>query len=66
MMDAGDTDTDIYSLVGTPMLFSPTAHGFGLSVVLERGDPMSISLQIRGVREAIWSDPIAPSISAAS
>jgi hypothetical protein len=65
--DSGDTDSaDIgsYRLVGAPMLFAPTSQGFGLSVVLEKGDPLSVTLQVRAEGENEWGEQLSPAVPA--
>lgn len=59
--DAGDTDTESYHLIGSPMLFAPTAESFGLTAALTQGDPQGLKLQIRAEGESKWRERIAPS-----
>jgi hypothetical protein len=48
-LDGGGShlDTSGYELLGAPLIFSPTAHGFELNVVLRKGDPNGLQLRVR-------------------
>jgi hypothetical protein len=41
-------------LLGAPLIFTPTATGFGLSVVLRRGDPAALRARVREDADAAW------------
>jgi len=43
-----------HELHGAPLVFAPTSHGFGLSVVLDAGAPDTLSLQVRPAGAAGW------------
>lgn len=47
-------------LVGAPLVFAPTAHGFGLSVVLDQGSPASLGVRVRAAGTATWGGAAAP------
>jgi len=47
-------------LVGPPLLFAPTASGFGLSVVTEVGDPTQLRAHVRPLGETRWGAPQVP------
>jgi hypothetical protein len=52
-----------FELVGAPLLFAPTASGFGVSVVLRSGDPTMLSLELRADDESPWTlapPPLSP------
>jgi hypothetical protein len=39
--------TAALSLLGAPLIIGPTAHGFGLNVVLRSGDPAALRAEVR-------------------
>jgi hypothetical protein len=43
-------------LLGAPLTFAPTAGGFGLSVVLRSGDPLSLSARVRDEGRPAWRE----------
>ncbi len=43
-----------FELYGAPLLFSPTAQGFGLSAVLRAGDPARLEASVREEGEETW------------
>jgi calcineurin-like phosphoesterase family protein len=47
-------DTSGFELLGAPLIFAPTAHGFGLNVVLRRGDPRQLQARVREESDAFW------------
>lgn len=51
-------------LRGAPLVFTPTAQGFGLSVVLETGDPSRLQARVRAAGSDVWEPLIAPRIPA--
>ncbi|MBN2714834.1 MAG: hypothetical protein JXX14_03200, partial [Deltaproteobacteria bacterium] len=63
-----DTDSVVYDsfhrMIGAPMLFAPTATGFGVTVALETGDPRTLSLQIRREGAVQWGTKRAPVVPA--
>jgi len=54
-----DVDVSAYELLGAPLIFSPTATSFGLSVVLRDGAPAALRARVRGDSRAAWS-PLQP------
>ncbi|HVV48322.1 MAG TPA: metallophosphoesterase, partial [Polyangia bacterium] len=55
---AGDAAADAGApseLLGAPLLFAPTAHGFGISVALRAGDPTRLAARVRDPAEAAWT-----------
>jgi hypothetical protein len=61
---AGDGGLDGgLELVGAPLVFAPTASGFGVSVVLRAGDPTTLALEVRPDDESPWTlapPPLSP------
>lgn len=53
------------TLYGAPLLFAPTAHGFGLSVVTATGDPAKLGAHVRKRGETEWSSVEQPVVRAA-
>jgi len=53
-----------HELLGAPLLFSPTTHGFGLSAVLGAGDPATLHLRVRAAGASAWTEPGPPTIRA--
>ncbi|HOU90339.1 MAG TPA: metallophosphoesterase [Polyangiaceae bacterium] len=47
-------------LRGAPLVFTPTARGFGVSAALEVGDPTQLQAQIRAEGASDWERPVAP------
>jgi hypothetical protein len=45
---------DAFELLGAPLIFSPTPRGFGVSVVLRRGDPSRLQARVRDESQAAW------------
>ena len=46
------SDEGTHNLLGAPLLFSPTSHGFGVSAILRAGDLETLlSNQFRPIRE---------------
>jgi Calcineurin-like phosphoesterase len=52
------------ALLGAPLLFSPTANGFGISAALAAGDPETLRLRVRAVGAGAWIDPGPPTVRA--
>jgi hypothetical protein len=50
----------VFSLLGAPLAFAPTASGFGLSVVLDAGDPTKLNLYVRPASGVTWQPPTGP------
>jgi hypothetical protein len=44
------------TLLGAPLLFAPTAEGFGVSVVLSAGDPASLGVRVRPDGAPEWGE----------
>lgn len=55
-------DAPAHALLGAPLLFSPTSHGFGVSAVLGAGDPESLRLAVRVGGSTDWGELAAPSV----
>lgn len=51
---AADLPAGSVKLLGAPLLFRPTASGFGVNAVLEVGEPARLSLQVRPVGADSW------------
>jgi 3',5'-cyclic AMP phosphodiesterase CpdA len=51
-------------LLGAPLVFAPTSHGFGVSVVLEQGSPASLGVRVRAAGARNWGDAAAPVVRA--
>jgi len=49
-------DTGTHELLGAPLLFSPTTHGFGVSALLKAGDPETLHLRVRAAGASAWTD----------
>ena len=62
----GDADAALPVLLGTPVAFAPTGHGFGLSVVLAQGAPSSLRARVRpaGPSSSSWGAPLEPTVRA--
>jgi len=60
----GDAGADAgMELLGAPLLFAPTAEGFGISVVLRAGDPTELEAEVRDPAESTWTGlppPLSP------
>ncbi|HMF41613.1 MAG TPA: metallophosphoesterase [Polyangia bacterium] len=63
--DAGSDAATAFELVGAPLIFAPTASGFGLSVVLRSGDPSLLRARVRDEAATAWNDIGAPATPAA-
>lgn len=61
---AGAPPASGYALFGAPLLFAPTATGFGVSVVLSVGDPATLSLRIRESGTDSWGDALPAEVRA--
>ena len=58
------------ALLGPPVVFAPTTHGFGLSAVLSPGDPRTLRARLRphdsgAGQQAAWGDALLPAMRAA-
>ena len=65
--DGGGADAG-FQLLGAPLVFAPTAQGFGLSVVLRSGDPTALALRVRDEELSAWSvqpPPLSPAVDIA-
>jgi hypothetical protein len=51
-------------LCGPPLASSPTADGFGLSVVLASGDPAQLTARVRAAGAPSWGDALASAMRA--
>jgi 3',5'-cyclic AMP phosphodiesterase CpdA len=52
------------ALLGAPLVFAPTTHGFGVSVVLAQGDPASLRARVRPNGQPVWGAAAKPSVRA--
>ena len=57
-LDGGSDGPAALALRGAPLLFAPTADGFGVSVVLSGGDPAVLALRVRAAGAADWTDAL--------
>jgi hypothetical protein len=62
-VDAGDAGSN-FELNGAPLIFSPTKRGFGLNVVLARGDPSQLALFVRKSGAVAWQANQLPTVPA--
>jgi hypothetical protein len=53
-----------HQLVGAPLVFAPTTHGFGVSVVLAAGSPARLGLRVRAAGTQTWGEAAAPAVRA--
>jgi hypothetical protein len=51
-------------LLGAPLAFAPTAHGFGLSAVVQTGSPPMLGLRVRATGATSWGEATAPVVRA--
>ena len=58
-------DAAAMELLGAPLVFAPTAAGFGVSAVVRTGNPAALDLEIQTVPGADWTTSPAPVIPAA-
>lgn len=65
VIDGSGSDASVIALLGAPLIFAPTARGFGLSVVLRSGDPSTLRAAIRADAQSDWIDLGAPTSPAA-
>jgi 3',5'-cyclic AMP phosphodiesterase CpdA len=61
---AGTSRDDAPQLLGAPLAFAPSAHGFGLSVVVAAGSPATLGLHVHAAGDADWSETTAPAVRA--
>ena len=61
---AAPLDDTAQQLLGAPLAFAPTSHGFGLSVVLQAGSPATLGLRVRAAGAQIWGEAAAPAVRA--
>jgi 3',5'-cyclic AMP phosphodiesterase CpdA len=59
------SDAAVLELVGAPLIFAPTAHGFGINAVLRSGDPAVLRARVRDESALDWTDLGAPTSPAA-
>ena len=59
---AGTTGIAEFAMVGAPLPFAPTAHGFGINAVLAKGDPSLLSAHVRAPGNASWEDAVLPEV----
>ena len=51
---AGGATSPPFQLLGVPLTFAPTTHGFGLNVVLSAGDPQALVTYLRMEGDTDW------------
>jgi hypothetical protein len=59
---AGTTSDAGYELLGAPLSFNPTMHGFGLNAVVANGDPATLRARIRAQGTTAWGDSAVPQV----
>ncbi len=64
MAGQGATEPEPFELLGAPLLFAPTDHGFGLSVVLASGDPSALRARVRLQAGIRWGEFESPEVRA--
>lgn len=52
------------ALLGPPVVFAPTARGFGVSAVLASGDPSALRARVRPHGSGAWGDAVSPEVRA--
>lgn len=57
-------DGSLFELLGAPLIFAPTAHGFGLNVVLRSGEPSALRARVRAGAQSDWTDVGLPAVPA--
>jgi hypothetical protein len=60
----GSGTTACVSLQVAPLVFTPTATGFGVNAVVASGDPAGIEIRYRKDSETELGDPVAPEVRA--
>jgi hypothetical protein len=53
------------SLLGAPLLFNPTSHGFGVSAVVATGDPSVLRAHVRVLGTAPWGEAVLATVRGA-
>jgi len=61
---AGDVAGDAGALLGAPVVFAPTTHGFGVSAVLAQGSPSALRARVRPAGQSGWGSPLEPMVRA--
>jgi hypothetical protein len=61
---AGATPVDGFLLRSAPLLFAPTATGFGVSVALAAGDPTALGVRVRKDGAKKYGSLLAPNVRA--
>jgi hypothetical protein len=54
-----------FRLLGAPLPFNPTLHGFGLNVVLANGDPSTLRAHVRAEGTTTWGNVAMPEVRGA-
>ena len=62
---AGETGDSDFGLLGSPLPYGPTAHGFGLNAVLAKGDPSLLRAHVRAEGTATWGSVAMPDVRSA-
>jgi hypothetical protein len=63
--DGAVVDESGVALLGAPLIFAPTARGFGVSAVLRSGDPAALRARVRASTQSDWTDVGPPALPAA-
>jgi len=61
---AGGAPDSGTALLGAPLLFAPTTHGYGISVVLTKGEPSMLRARVRRHGQSAWGSAATPSVRA--
>jgi len=61
----GSSEASVLELLGAPLIFAPTAQGFGISAVLRTGAPAALRARVRDESTVDWTELGAPSSPAA-
>jgi 3',5'-cyclic AMP phosphodiesterase CpdA len=58
----GTTSTAEFGLLGAPLIFDPTADGFGLNAVTAVGDAGALRARLRALGTAVWGELAPPTV----
>ncbi len=62
---AGETGDSEISLLGSPLPFAPTVHGFALNAIVNQGDPSLLRAHVRAQGTTTWGALVVPENPAA-
>jgi len=57
-------DGSLFELLGAPLIFAPTAHGFAVNAVLRTGSPSALRARVRDEGDTDWTEVGTPSCPA--